>query len=385
MGEIVGRLVQGGRPVRLRVADGVIDDLCPIDDARATPAWIAPGLVDIQVNGARGIDLNDDDVTPERVGELVEHHWRAGVTTWCPTVVSAPEDAMAHRLAAIAAARRHDPRILAALPLVHLEGPYLSRDDGARGAHAREHLRDPDLGEFARLQAAAEGAIGMVTLAPELPGALEFIRSLTLQGVIVAIGHTACAAHDVSRAVDAGARLSTHLGNGAQALLARHPNHLWEQLADDRLMASFIADGHHLPAATLRTMLRAKGVERSILVSDSTAFAGMPPGEYEAHIGGRVELTSDRRLSMAGTPYLAGSAVGLLDCVGGAVRLSGMTLGQAIRMASTNAHELLGVAGGTVRVGAPANLTVFTYDVASSHAEVVRVLFGGAVVGGDPS
>jgi N-acetylglucosamine-6-phosphate deacetylase len=220
------------------------------------------------------------------------------------------------------------------------------------------------------------------TVAPELPGALELIRSLTLQGLIVAIGHTSCTAQDVTRAVDAGARLSVHLGNGAPAVLARHPNHLWEQLADDRLAASFIADGHHLPAATLTAMLRAKGVERSILVSDSTAFTGMPPGEYEAHIGGRVALTGDRRLSMAGTPYLAGSAVGLVDCVAGAVRHGGVSLGQAVQMASANPNGLLGRAGGAVRVGAPADVTVLAYDADRTRLEVVRVLLAGCVVGG---
>ena len=384
MGELVGRLVQGGRAVRLTYEDGVIADLCAADEAEAeeAEAWIAPGLVDLQVNGASGIDLNDDDLTPGRVCSLAEHHWRAGVTAWCPTLVSASEEAMAHRLAAIAGARRMDPRVAAALPLVHLEGPYLSPEDGARGAHAVAHLRPPDLDEIARLQVAAEGAIGMVTVAPELPGALELIRSLTLQGLIVAIGHTSCTAQDVTRAVDAGARLSVHLGNGAPAVLARHPNHLWEQLADDRLAASFIADGHHLPAATLTAMLRAKGVERSILVSDSTAFTGMPPGEYEAHIGGRVALTGDRRLSMAGTPYLAGSAVGLVDCVAGAVRHGGVSLGQAVQMASANPNGLLGRAGAAVRVGAPADVTVLAYDADRTRLEVVRVLLAGCVVGG---
>lgn len=382
MGKVMGRLVAGGRAVALSVAHGVIVDLRSVDDGDAEDVWIAPGIIDLQVNGAAGIDLNDSGITADRVGELVEHHWRAGVTALCATIVSAPEGEMAHRLEMIARARRDDRRVAAAIPVVHVEGPHLSSEEGARGAHAREYLRPPDLDEFARLQKAADGAIGIVTLAPELPGAFEYIRALTLQGVVVALGHSAAPPLAVVQAVDAGARLSTHLGNGAAAMLPRHPNHLWEQLADDRLMASFIADGHHLPAATLTALLRAKGVGQSILVSDSTAFAGMAPGIYESHIGGRVELAGDRRLSIVGTPYLAGSAVGLADCIAGAVRHGGVTLAQAIQMASTNPNNLLGRAGGTVRVGVPADVFTFTYDTGAARLQPRTTLLGGSVVWG---
>ncbi|MDA8291942.1 MAG: amidohydrolase family protein [Actinomycetota bacterium] len=386
MRELVGRMVAGGRTVAMSVSHGVVVDVVPVDDAASEGRWIAPGLVDLQVNGSAGVDLNGDDITVERVGELVEQQRGAGVTAFCATVVSAPEDVMAHRLSVIAAARRGDARIRDAIPAVHLEGPHLSREDGARGAHALESLRDPDLGEFVRLQGAADGAIGIVTVAPELPGAVEYVRRLSLDGIVVSIGHTCATPGEVTRAADAGARLSTHLGNGTRAELPRHPNHLWEQLSDDRIAASFVADGHHLPAATLKAMIRAKGVERSILVSDSTMFAGMAPGSYESRLGGALELGRDRRLSIAGTPYLAGSAVGLLECVDGAVRHGGVTLGEALTMASANPRALLGRAGGVLRVGSRADVLVFTVDPETGRLSVVETLVGGQTrPGADPA
>jgi N-acetylglucosamine-6-phosphate deacetylase len=157
---------------------------------------------------------------------------------------------------------------------------------------------------------------------------------------------------------DAGARLSTHLGNGAHAMLPRHPNYLWTQLADDRLTAGFIADGHHLPADTLRAMIRAKGPERSILVSDAVALAGRPPGRYETPVGGTVELSADGRLVMAGTPYLAGAARGLADGVAHVATLFG--LGPALRMATVQPGRFVG-GRGVLAVGAPADVIRFDW------------------------
>ena len=164
----------------------------------------------------------------------------------------------------------------------------------------------------------------------------EYIAALVKQGVQVAIGHTHASAEQITRAVDAGASLSTHLGNGIAQEIPRHRTPIWSQLADDRLTASFIADGHHLPQDVLAAMLRAKCVERSVLVSDSVALAGMPSGTYITPVGGRVELHPDGRLCVFGSELLAGSTASLAQCIGHMVRMTKMSLGDALAMATAN-------------------------------------------------
>lgn len=159
-----------------------------------------------------------------------------------------------------------------AVPFVHVEGPYISPEEGPRGAHAREYILPASLPEFERWQTASGDLVGMVTISPHDEDALEFISALSKKGIVLAIGHSHATPAQIRAAADAGATLSTHLGNGLGSPLPRHPNLLWAQLADDRLSATFIADGHHLPQNPLKSMVRAKGISRSILVSDSVAL-----------------------------------------------------------------------------------------------------------------
>lgn len=172
-----------------------------------------------------------------------------------------------------------------------------------------EHIRPPDLAEVARWQQAPGGLVGMVTLSPHFEGSVKYISRLTVQGVHLSIGHSHASADEIRKAVDAGARLSTRLGNGIAGTIPRHPNPIWTQLSEDRLTATMISDGHHLPADTLKAMVRAKGIGRSILVSDAVALAGLRPGTYDAPIGGKVELRSDGRLGLLGTERLAGAVL----------------------------------------------------------------------------
>jgi N-acetylglucosamine-6-phosphate deacetylase len=223
-----------------------------------------------------------------------------------------------------------------------MEGPYLSPDDGPRGAHPRAFVRGADVDDLRRRQEAAGGRIRLVTVAPEAPGVLKVIEHLVGGGVRVAIGHTSATPAQIADAVSAGATLSTHLGNGCAQVLPRHPNVIWEQLADDRLMASFIVDGHHLPAATVKSMVRAKTPGRSILVTDAIAAAGMPPGRYT--LGGQeVELSPAGRVAAPGAPNLAGSALRLDVAIGKTVRFTGLVLEDVVPMASTRPAEYVGV------------------------------------------
>lgn len=305
----------------------------------STSSW--PGLVDLQVNGFRGHDVNADDITPDTLVALTQELWREGVTSYLPTVITASEDKILHALDAIATARRSDALIAHSIVGIHVEGPYLSPEDGPRGAHDTAHLRDPSIAELDRWQAAAQGLVRIVTLAPERVGALSYIAEAADRGVLTSIGHCTPTAETVRAAATAGATLSTHLGNGTHSLLPRHPNHLWAQLAADDLTAMFIADGHHLPTDALTAMIRAKGTERAILTSDSAALAGAAPGTYLTPVGGHVVVEDSGRLSLHGTALLAGSGHSLRACLEWALQHLPFDTDELIRMASHNPRRLL--------------------------------------------
>jgi N-acetylglucosamine-6-phosphate deacetylase len=295
-----------------------------------------PGLVDLQVNGFAGIDFNDPAIATEQVAAAAEAMRRTGVTLFLATVISAPLDRFGACARAIAAST--EP----ALAGIHMEGPYISPEDGARGAHPREDIAPPSADDFARRQEAAGGRIRLVTVAPEVPGVLPLIERLVKDNIRVAIGHTAAAPQQVRDAVSAGATMSTHLGNGCAQMLPRHPNFVWEQLAADELLAGLIVDGHHLPAATVKAMVRAKTPARTVLVTDATTAAGRPPGEYM--LGSlRVRLDESGRVAVPGQPNLAGSALSLDRAIGLTVRFTGLPVDDVLPMATTTPASYLGL------------------------------------------
>jgi N-acetylglucosamine-6-phosphate deacetylase len=313
------------------------------DAIAGTPRTVElPGLVDLQVNGFAGVDFGDPALAPEGVLRAVAAIEKTGVTRFLPTLITSSLETFSACARTIA--RTSHPAIAG----IHMEGPYISPEDGPRGAHPRAFVREADADDFRRRQEAAEGRIHLVTVAPEAPGVLRVIEHAVGTGVRVAIGHTGATPEQIAAAVGAGATLSTHLGNGCAQVLPRHPNVIWEQLADDRLMASFIVDGHHLPPATVKSMVRAKTPGRSILVTDAIAAAGMPPGRYT--LGGQeVELSPTGRVAAPGAPNLAGSALRLDAAIGNTVRFTGLALEDVVPMASTRPAEYLGIrTAGTV-------------------------------------
>lgn len=301
-----------------------------------------PGFFDMQVNGFAGVDFNAADLTADALAMALERLRATGVTRCLPTLITSPLERFA--AAASVIARMADPTIAG----IHMEGPYLSPEEGTRGAHPLEHLRAATRDDFARRQEVAGGRIALVTLAPEVPGALDLIGHLVSAGVRVAIGHTAASPEQIAAAIAAGATLATHLGNGCARMLPRHPNPIWELLAADEVAASVIVDGHHLPAATVKAMVKAKGVNRTILVSDAIAAAGSAPGRYS--IAGVVcWLDADGRVSLPGTPYLAGSSLTLDRAIANTVRFTGLPIDEVIPMATTVPAAALGtVTAGTV-------------------------------------
>jgi N-acetylglucosamine-6-phosphate deacetylase len=245
---------------------------------------------------------------------------------------------------------------------IHLEGPYISREDGPRGAHPLEHCRPPDWDEFCRLQDAAGGRIRILTLSPEYPQSAAFIRRAVESGVVVAIGHTTADSTQIRAAVDAGASLSTHLGNGAGRMLRRHPNYIWDQMADDRLMASLIVDGHHLPREVVQSMVRAKMPARCLLVSDLSGLAGLPPGRYATELC-ELEILPEGRLVIAGQDQLlAGAAAPIGVGVANVMRFAGVDLATAVGMASHHPCRIMRLPENHLLPGDAANAVLFDLE-----------------------
>ena len=383
---VKGKIGAGDKPVELYVAGGrlaphpgaVHSHACDLggEDLR-----VAPGLIDIQVNGFDGVDFNDPDTGAEQIAVAAGRLWRTGVTAFCPTVITESFDHISKCISNLVRAADQSPEFARAMIGIHVEGPFISPEDGPRGAHPKLHTRAPDWDEFQRWQDAARGRIRIVTLSPEWPGAIEFIEQAAATGVVVAIGHTAANPTQIANAARAGAKLSTHLGNGSHAKIDRHPNYIWEQLANDDLWASFIIDGHHLPPSVVKCFLRSKGVARSILVTDAISAAGKPAGRYR--LGAvEVELTPERRVNLPGTPYLAGSVLEMHEAIAKTVQYSDATLDDALRMASGNPAELLGVGSefGSIEIGRRADLILFRWDEVNSTLDVTATIVNGEIV-----
>lgn len=333
----------------------------PIDD----DIFISPGFIDIQVNGFAGVDYNSPEASHEEIARSLGVMFSTGVTRCFPTVITGDPEKMLGALRNLAAAREALPEGYA-MEAFHVEGPHISPEDGPRGAHPQRWVRPPDLNEYKRWQEAARGNVRLVTLSPEWPGAVPYIEALSSDGVVTSIGHTKATAEQIKDAVSAGATLSTHIGNGAHAVMSRHPNYIWEQLAEDRLNASMIVDGMHLGPAFLKVALRAKGVDHSVLITDAVMPAMCSPGRYL--LGEvEVELHADESVRMVGGNRLAGSSLRMDRAIGNVMRIAGLTLAEAVTMATTNAARA-GRVGGRIRGLQP-----------GSRADVVKFRVGDRI------
>jgi N-acetylglucosamine-6-phosphate deacetylase len=370
---ILGLWPDTGRAVEIEVNRGRI---AAVRNSALDPdgLWVTPGLIDLQVNGFAGVDYNSPDITLEGVSRSIRELRATGVTRFCPTIITGSPERMLHSLRTMARAQK-ELEEGASIAGIHVEGPFISPDDGPRGAHPRQHVRPPDREEFLRMQEAAGGAIRLLTLAPETPGAIALIEFLASQGVIVCLGHTGASGSQIREAIRAGARMSTHLGNGSHGVLPRHPNYIWEQMAADELYAGFIVDGIHLPPSFVKCAVRAKGLERSVLVTDTTAPANCPPGRYL--LGDvEVELTPENRVQIVGTGILAGSALRMDRGVENLMRFAGLSLAQALRLATVNAARAAGLTNrtGFLSLGDAADLVLFRFDPSGPRLTVERTI-----------
>jgi N-acetylglucosamine-6-phosphate deacetylase len=349
-----------GEAISIRIEKGLFQSFNRLDAPEADLPRIAPGLVDLQINGFTGHDINALPPAGDTLQKMIRALWREGVTTCYPTVITNSPETITATMLTLARACDSDADTARGVGGIHLEGPFISPDDGARGAHDRRFVAPPDWEQFRRWQGAAGGRIRIVTMSPEWPQSADFITRCAQSGVTVSIGHTSATPAQIADAVRAGARMSTHLGNAAHLMLPRHPNYLWEQLAQDDLWACVIADGFHLPDQVLKVIMKVKG-DRTMLVSDAVALAGMPPGPYTMPVGGKVVLTPQGRLHLAANEnLLAGSAQMLLKGIEHLVRSRLATLAQAWDMASIRPASFMNLpTAGGLTPGAPADFVLF--------------------------
>jgi N-acetylglucosamine-6-phosphate deacetylase len=366
-----------GKPVSLEITDGMISGVEQITAGEVSSGfYIAPGLIDIQINGYMGVDFAGQDLTVEKVKEVTRSLWKVGVTAYLPTLISANKESLLNSFSVLAQAAE-DTTISSSIPGFHLEGPYISPVSGFRGAHLEKYIRKPDWNEFQELAEASKNRIRLVTLAPETEGAVPFIRKCDGEGITTALGHHNGSASEINAAVYAGAVLSTHLGNGCANTIDRHKNSFWPQLANDGLSISIIADGSHLSKEEILTFFKIKGPGKTILISDNVDLAGLTPGEYFR--GGRKILLTADVVKYPEENVLAGAVATLADGLTNMMTITGCSLAEAIQMSSTNPARLVGLHDrGEMKPGKRADLILFSLE--NDKIRIEKTLVAGTEV-----
>ncbi len=335
-------------------------------------ATLAPAFFDVHIHGAAGHDAME--ATSGALTAMGRFLASRGTCSFLATTVTAPFDATLRAVSGLAKLIAQEPAEAAARPLgIHLEGPFLSH--AKRGVHPPQFLLAPDIAIFDKLFEAAEGQVRLMTLAPELPGAVELASHATRRGVRVSLGHSNATAAETRAAIAAGASSATHTYNAMRTLDHREPGILGETLTDDRLFAELICDGIHSMPEMAQLWWRAKGPERAILVTDAMSAAGMPDGEYR--LGGLTVQVAQGRATTDG--LLAGSVLTLDRALANFLKFTGATVEQGLRLLTKNPAAMTGLETetGRVSVGRPANLVAVSSegDLEASvlHGELVSL------------
>ncbi len=363
---IEGLHYKTGEPVQIVVKDGKISEIKPVQRLSSTSekVFVAPGFFDNQVNGFAGVSFafGESDLTTDGIKKATSELWKQGVTTYLPTLTTNSQEVLVKNFELLAKSM-NDKDLLGSIPGFHLEGPFINPEDGFRGAHPKRFVRLPNWDEFVEMYEAADKKILQVTIAPELEGATDFIKKCRKNGIVVALGHHNGNTEQINEAVENGAQISTHLGNGCANMINRHRNPLWPQLANDGLTASIICDGFHLLPEEISVFYKVKGPDKTIIVSDVTSYAALEPGEYKTQTGETIELTKDGMLRYPAQNVLYGSASAITKGVGHIMEVTGCSLADAIKMSSTNPAKLNGINDrGLLEPGKRADIILFTLD-----------------------
>ncbi|NVM02860.1 MAG: N-acetylglucosamine-6-phosphate deacetylase [Candidatus Helarchaeota archaeon] len=274
-----------------------------------------PGWVDLQVNGYKGIDFSNPNLSLEDINFVNVQLLEKGIVGYCPTIITSPLEVYKHNLPLIAEAQASGPKVGAQILGIHLEGPFINPKDGPRGVHPKKHVILPSIELFEQFLYWSKDKISILTLAPDVKGALKLIEHVVdTNKIVVSIGHHSAGKEIIQKSVDAGVRAATHVGNGLGNMIHRHYNPLWPILAEDRLSGLFITDGFHLPKEMVKVCLRAKGISKFIVTSDMVAVAGKDPGNYVFH-NLSVVLESNGYVHLQGSTQLAGSGCNMLECM----------------------------------------------------------------------
>ncbi len=369
-----------GQPITIKINDGKISDIIRDSKERKITKgiiYVAPGLIDHQVNGYLSHSFVGDNLDAAQVKKITEAFWENGITTFMPTLTTESNEVLLRNFEKLNEILE-DENLEQSIPGFHLEGPYISPVDGFRGAHNLTHIRNPNWEEFEAWYFASGKRIKEITIAPELEGAMDFIKKCIDNNIKVAIGHSNASTAQINEAVKLGASISTHLGNGCANTIHRHHNPIWPQLSEDKLFASLIVDGFHLTKEEVRTFYKVKGADKTILVSDITRWAGMPPGNY-TDFGQEIVVTEEGAIMMPKENVLAGASFLITKGIENIIKFTGCSLKEAIDMSTINPAKALGFNDrGEIAVGKRADLIYFRF--ASGKLEIVKTIVGGKVV-----
>lgn len=359
-GEICGRHFASGLSLRVTWADGVITSVNSASDHDAR-GWLAPTLLDLQINGYGGVDFQrDDHLTEGHLLSAARQLRRDGCGRFFLTLITDEWPKLISRVRAAKAIRDASPELRAALAGWHIEGPFLSPEIGFKGAHNPDVMRDATEADLRELRAVTGSDPVLLTLAPERKGSLEAIRLATSLGIVVSLGHTNASADTMRAAVNAGARGFTHLGNGIPQQLDRHDNILWRVFDTPGLIPSLIPDTHHVSALLFRHVHRALPPERIYYTTDAMSAAGAPPGRYT--IGSiELEVGADQIVRQPGKPNFAGSALKPIDGITRAATMLGKSWREVWPHFSQRPAELMGLRN-EIAAGQPADFCIIEQD-----------------------
>jgi N-acetylglucosamine-6-phosphate deacetylase len=360
--------------------NSLLTSIQPAENRVDDTVYLCEGFIDLQVNGYRGLDYSSDNLKEEDVVNIVSYLAEAGTVKHLPTIITGETNKTIRNIKTIISARKKDTVIEAAIPGIHLEGPYISSVDGARGAHDKKYVRLPDINELREWHEESEGLIKIITLAPELKGSSEFIKEAVKLGIKTSIGHSDSKTEDIKNAVDAGMSLSTHLGNGIYQMIDRRNNVIWEQLANNNLTAGIISDGFHLVPEQIEAFYRAKSLNNIFLVSDVGPLGGKKTGIYKwGNID--VQVYDDGHLGLPNTPYLAGAGHLQDTCIANFINVTGLSLKDALKTVIDIPNRILGIAKIVDdRKYDNGNLTLFKFEPGMEKIEVLETFINGKKV-----